>query len=102
MGAGKRMKFTFGLMVVSWALVGCGADCAKMCEDSKKCADASAAAKAVDCEKTCEDAEKTAEGAGCESQYESLLDCEDEQDDICRVTADCDKEFDALAQCMTR
>jgi hypothetical protein len=81
-------------------LLGCGADCAKLCEDAKKCAGAN---QSTDCEKTCEEAEKTAEGAGCESQYESMLDCtDDHKDNLCTTGESCKKELDALTTCMTK
>lgn len=87
-------------MLAATGLIGCGPDCAAMCEDGKDCPDAN---KSIDCEKTCEDAEKTAEGAGCESQYESMLDCEDDnKDKICSAGESCKKESEALATCMAK
>jgi hypothetical protein len=94
------MKYWAWVMVVAAGLIGCGPDCASMCEDGKDCPDAN---KSIDCEKTCEEAEKTAEGAGCESQYESMLDCEDDnKDEICSAGESCKKELEALATCMAK
>jgi hypothetical protein len=77
-------------------LLGCGPDCAKMCEERKDCEGAS---QDVDCEKSCEDAEKTAEAAGCESQYEDALSCQDDQDDQCSLTG-CEAKLTALQACV--
>jgi hypothetical protein len=87
-------------LLAAATLIGCGPDCASMCEDGKKCEGAD---KSGDCEKSCETAEKAAESAGCESQYEAMLDCKDEhQDDMCTVESTCKKELDALASCQAK
>ncbi|HEX5101665.1 MAG TPA: hypothetical protein VFV94_19270 [Polyangiaceae bacterium] len=82
---------------MAFFVVGCGADCAALCEDQKGCEGAD---KDVNCEKTCEDAEKKAEAAGCESLYEDALSCLDDQDDVCKADKGCASENEALASCM--
>ena len=53
-------KSALGMLAVALAVVGCGADCTQLCDDSKKCAGASDQTKATDCEKTFTDGEKQA------------------------------------------
>ena len=105
-GSGSTMTSTttFGTLALALLLSGCGGpDCAALCEDAKKCANAPEdVKKAPSCEKYCEDQEKLAEGAGCESQYEAFLDCEDDADDICKSEETCKAEFEALGACIIK
>ena len=88
-------KSALGMLAVALAVVGCGADCTQLCDDSKKCAGASDQTKATDCEKTC------TESAGCESQYETALSCKDDHD-VCGYDDSCKTEIQALVTCMTK
>jgi hypothetical protein len=84
-------------MFVCSMAAGCGADCAALCEDAKKCDDAD---QEIDCEKACEDNEKKSEAAGCESQYEERLSCTDDLGDVCKQGEVCEPEQRALDKCM--
>jgi hypothetical protein len=84
--------FVLGLMAT-----GCGADCAALCEDAKKCEGAD---ESIDCEKSCEEKEKKAEAAGCESQYEERLSCTDDLDNVCKQDEECEPEQKALDECV--
>jgi hypothetical protein len=93
-----RLWSGVSVIVLAFAAVACGADCAQLCEDSKKCN--GGPEKGTDCEKACEDAEKTAESAGCENQYEEALGCRDDQEDVCKADDACASESKALAECV--
>jgi hypothetical protein len=85
--------------VMGTVLVGCGTDCAKICEDRKKCEGAD---QAANCETQCENDELTAEAAGCENQYEEALSCKGEQDDACTIEEACASELSALTMCVAK
>jgi len=82
--------------------VGCGDKCKSLCDDDKKCADASDATKNRDCTKSCDDLDKVSDAGGCGSQKSDWLDCADGVKDKCSTTdMSCNDKATALFTCIT-
>jgi len=90
------------IVVLGLSAVGCGADCAALCEERKQCDGADEEDRDADCEKSCEEDEKHAEAAGCESQYEEALSCLDDHEDVCKAKDACASKDKALAECVEK
>jgi hypothetical protein len=81
--------------------VGCGNKCKSLCDDEKKCADASDTVKNQDCDKQCDDLDKLSDAAKCNSQKDDLLDCEDGVKDKCSSTdMSCNDKSTAFGACV--
>jgi hypothetical protein len=64
-------------VALSGLAVGCKDSCKSNCEDTQKCANATALEKATNCDNFCSNVDNVSDSASCNSQKDNLLNCED-------------------------
>lgn len=93
-------------LTLSFALVGCGADCVSMCEQAQEDGDCFQEVDGDDrdCEDFCEDVEELAEedNGDCEEELDELVSCMDDEDDACdALDRSCSDELEDFGECIT-
>ena len=76
-------------------IVGCGADCEDLCEESNDDCEGPDS----NCEDSCGDIEELNEKAGCEDKFDEVMSCLDDADDIC-AEDQCESETTAWGTCI--